>query len=113
MSKVISFRLDKDNPRESRALGVLLARREQGYSVRHVITNALLIWDEIDQDRFGMLEMDELKRTLSEVSLLLNRIEREGNIQTVREDDQPTNIELSEAFIASVKNAAKPGYKPD
>ncbi|MGD8752083.1 MAG: hypothetical protein PVG14_11705 [Anaerolineales bacterium] len=90
---------------------MLLAQRKQGYSVRHVITNALLIWDEIDQDRSGMLEMGELKGALSEISLLLNRIEREGNFQALGEYDQPTNVELTEAFIASVKSAARPGCK--
>jgi hypothetical protein len=42
MSEVISFRLDRNNPREAQALGVLKKGQEAGYSLRHVLTEALL-----------------------------------------------------------------------
>ena len=43
MSKVYSFRLDDDNPREAQARGVIKAWMGEGYSLRHIITDALLI----------------------------------------------------------------------
>jgi hypothetical protein len=42
MSKVISFRLDDTNPREAGALDILNQWSEAGYSIRFVITKALL-----------------------------------------------------------------------
>ena len=46
MSDVISFRLDKDNPREEKARQVLKYWYEEGYSLRHIMTEALLRLDE-------------------------------------------------------------------
>lgn len=42
LSKVISFRLDKDNPREMPGFEFFNARCIEGYSVRQVITKVLL-----------------------------------------------------------------------
>jgi hypothetical protein len=42
MSQVISFRLDQNNPREAWALSVLSGMQEQGYQVRHILTEALV-----------------------------------------------------------------------
>lgn len=41
MSEVISFRLDENNPCEAQARAVLKAWADKGYSVRHVLTEAL------------------------------------------------------------------------
>ena len=42
MSEVISFRQNKDNPREEKAVQVLRTWTAQGFNVRHTITEALL-----------------------------------------------------------------------
>ena len=42
MSRVTSFRLSKENPREAKAYEVLRAWRLKGHSARHTITKALL-----------------------------------------------------------------------
>jgi hypothetical protein len=42
MSEVISFRLNKSNLREAQALEILKAWCSRGYSLRYVITEALL-----------------------------------------------------------------------
>ena len=42
MSKVISFRLNPDNPREAEALSVLEKWQNQGFSTRHTITEAII-----------------------------------------------------------------------
>ena len=46
MSDVISFWLDKDNPREEKARQALKAWYEEGYSLRHIMTEALLRFDD-------------------------------------------------------------------
>ena len=42
MSKVYSFRLDENNPREAQAREVINAGAEDGYSLRYIVTEALL-----------------------------------------------------------------------
>ena len=42
MSKVYSFRLSNDNPREAQAREVIEAWVEEGYSLRQVIVESLL-----------------------------------------------------------------------
>ena len=42
MSKVFSFRLNEDSPREAQAREVIEVWVGEGYSLRHVITEALL-----------------------------------------------------------------------
>ena len=49
MSEVISFRLNKDNPREARALMVLKGWQEQGHNIRYIITEALVNLDFLQQ----------------------------------------------------------------
>ena len=41
MSKVYSFRLDENNPREAQAREVIDAWVSKGYSLRHILTEAL------------------------------------------------------------------------
>ena len=43
MSKVYSFRLSDDNPREAQAREVIEAWVGKGFSLRHIITKVLLI----------------------------------------------------------------------
>ena len=42
MSKVYSFRLDTENPREALAINVIETSASQGYSLRHILTEALI-----------------------------------------------------------------------
>ena len=44
MSKVYSFRLDENNPREAQAMRVIDAWVDEGYSLRHVIAEALITY---------------------------------------------------------------------
>ena len=50
MSEVISFRLDRNNPREAQALTILLKGQEAGYSLRHILTEALLALESTAED---------------------------------------------------------------
>jgi hypothetical protein len=54
MSKVYSFRLDEHNPREAQAKGIIHAWVGEGYSLRHVVVEALVSYkkEEIEQGEF-------------------------------------------------------------
>ena len=54
MSKVYSFRLDSDNPREAQAIEVIDNWVSQGYSLRNLLTEAL-IKRGINQDNSSKL----------------------------------------------------------
>jgi len=113
MSEVISFRLDKDNPREARALEVLRAWYAQGYSVRHILTEALLELEESQQqDEVSAFALDEVNRALHQVIQMLERMQN-GRYVAAAADDPKPKAALTNAFVASVRNAAKPGLKLD
>jgi hypothetical protein len=109
MSKVISFRLSQDNPRESQALNVLESRLKQGYSMHHTITDALLSLDNIRAETV-LSEIEELKARLSEISIFLTKASPNGHFQN-SQDVLQTSHALADDFVASVKQSAKPGVK--
>ena len=75
MSEVISFRLDKDNPREAIAWRVLQTRIAKGHNIRHIITEALIKLDQSEQVSTPPT-LDELNETLCQVNRFLKHIER-------------------------------------
>ena len=64
MSKVYSFRLDADNPREAQAMEVINAWVSQGYSLRHILAEALIKNGNI---RENSKQLDETIDRLSEL----------------------------------------------
>ena len=98
MSEVISFRLDRDNPREAQARAVLKARVDKGYSVRHVLTEALLTYYGSQSDK----DIQDLSMKLDQISQML---QQNGVPPPLNE----RKVELSDRFMASIKKAAKPG----
>jgi hypothetical protein len=98
MSEVISFRLDQDNPREAQARAVLKAWVDQGYSVRHVLTEALLAYRGYKEG----VDIDELSHKLDQISNILQK-----NGTPFKHED--SNDMLSNSFLASIRKAAKPG----
>ncbi len=111
MSEVISFRLNKDNPREAKALEVLKARSVEGYKIQHIITDALLKLDEHRKDPSTIVALDELNNTLSQVNQLLEQLENGHSVTSDKPPEgQPRSI-LTAAFVASIKKATKPGFK--
>ena len=110
MSQVISFRLDPDNPREGRALAVLGERQEQGYRVRHILTEALLMLVEGGQQSEREQQMALVLVVLTEIQARLEQLQQRGITERVRRE-QNTKEQVSEAFILSVKRAAKPGIR--
>jgi hypothetical protein len=98
MSRVISFRLNNDNPREVQARAVLKAWVDKGYGVRHVLTEALLAFDGSNKD----MDIHGLSVKLDQISKML---QRNGSVAFKMDD----KAELSDSFIGSIKKAAKPG----
>jgi hypothetical protein len=107
MSEVISFRLDPKNPREAEALKVLTCRQEHGYSTRHILTEALLQLDQTGIERNLQGLMGEVLRTLNQVGYQIENLQQSGVQRTLPHEDQQTV--LSNAFVLSVKSAAKHG----
>jgi hypothetical protein len=105
MSDVISFRLNDKNPREAQAREVIKTWAKQGYSLRQILTEALLL--------LGSNE-DNSKRDVTEIVEQLSRlVEQLDNKSGSLVTNQPSQPGLSQAFIASVKTAKKPGMRLD
>jgi hypothetical protein len=110
MSQVISFRLDSNNPRESRALTALGEWQEQGYRVRHILTEALLRLVEEDQRSEIELQMADILAVLNAIQANLEQLQQRGAVGLDKRE-QKAEAKVSEAFILSVKSAAKPGIR--
>jgi uncharacterized membrane protein YccC len=80
MSDVISFRLDKENPREEKARQVLKYWYEEGYSLRYIMTEALLRLDEPHVDQTEEATLGEVSEKLNRISQMLEQI---GNGQSI------------------------------
>jgi len=80
MSDVISFRLDKENPGEEKARKVLKYWYEEGYSLRYIMTEALLRLDEPHVDQTEEATLGEVSEKLNRISQMLEQI---GNGQSI------------------------------
>lgn len=98
MSKVYSFRLDEHNPREAQAKGVIHAWVDEGYSLRHVIVEALLSFSNKDA---GQSELNEVVEQLQDLILTLERPHVSKSIDTL----------LFNSFLDAVKQSAKSGIE--
>lgn len=111
MSEVISFRLDKINPREAKALEVLNAWIEKGFSTRHILTTALL---ELKHPGSN-LEFSQGDRdwgsVLNQIGQLLEFVETVKANPTSRQEPTLDQVVLHESFLASIKLGVKPGIK--
>ena len=110
MSKVISFRLNPDNPREAQALEILRAKQAEGFSSRRVLTDALIAIVTVKQQG-TLFSMKEFYEAMEKVSDLIERINDQNY-----SPDQSTHtqvVALNETFLKSVKIAAKPGLELD
>lgn len=105
MSDVYSFRLSDQNPRETQAREVIDAWVQQGYSLRQVLTEALLL---LGKQENHSSQISDITETVDRLSRLVERLE--GHLE-VAKPDQPLNSELSTSFLSSIKKAAKPGIR--
>ncbi len=101
MSKVYSFRLDENNPRETQAREVIDAWTLKGYSLRHIITEALIFYHNQDSQNSDLEEMQE------RIMHLLGTMTEGGeSIKVLRE-------KLPEIFVGAVSKSVKSGIRID
>ena len=107
MSKVISFRLNPDNPREAEAFTILDSWLSKGFSTRHTLTEALLM---LDSDEIQALDNGTLNDLSNQIQALLERFEM-GSTQI--NENISSKPELSDGFVTSILKTAKPGLRPE
>ena len=109
MSKVISFRLNPENPREAEALTILESWISQGFSTRHTLTEALLMLDSRNSRPLDNEAFKDLSRQIQE---LIARVEM-GATHKIMDIDTLSKPELSNGFVSSIVRTAKPGMKKE
>jgi len=101
MSKVYSFRLDENNPREAQAKEVIEAWFAQGYSLRRQLVEVLIAC----QDRkFQNKQYAELFEKIERLILVSNKNKDREVVGTLEG-------ELTETFIGSISKSMKSGMK--
>ena len=108
MSKVISFRLDPDNPRDAMALEILWAEQAKGFSSRRILADALIALE----GKTGMsqvLSVEEFNTALEQITRLLENINFDYPVNANHEHVGSQTHELHDHFLQSVKVAVKPG----
>ncbi len=112
MSVVISFRLNKDDPRQMKAILLLNRKRAEGMSVREVIITALIQIDQGNQVNEKESDIQLVRETLTRVNLLLANMNIEQEGQETRPKLRTDLPKLASDFICSVKTNFKPGMGP-
>ena len=97
MSKVYSFRLDENNPREAQAKEVIDAWVSQGYSLRNKLVDLLIHSQE------KSVQDIQFEKIFEHIENLVNgRKEEKGMSHNLRES-------LSDRFVGSLVNSVKDG----
>lgn len=109
MSRVISFRLNPKNLREAEALKVLNCWLTQGFNTRHTITEALLRLDSSNSQAEENQALNDLSQQIKE---LLDNIET-GSSFIMLNDDVSSKEKLSDGFVSSILQVAKPGLRSE
>ena len=109
MSQVVSFRLDRDNPREAQALLVLSTWQERGYSLRHILTEALIRLDAGETD--GSIPLEDLAGLMTQLGELVELLQAGSWVSQGVSNTMPGRDQLSDAFLTSVSKASRPGMR--
>jgi hypothetical protein len=109
MSEVIGFLLDDRNPLEARALSVIARWQEQGYSVRQILTEALISLEKTDTGAIQQLQIEEILTAVKKMSVQFEQLKQTG-LPILNNEQRPQAV-LSDAFVLSVKNTAKTGVR--
>jgi len=112
MSEVISFRLCRDNPRESEALAVLRRKQKQGYGIRQVLVEALINLERDNSDEQIVLLAGQLQAAIREANSLVEHMQQ-GRVVTTSTIEPEQKDALSDGFVMSVRKAAKPGFRAE
>ena len=99
MSKVYSFRLDENNPREAQAIEVIEAWIAQGYSLRHQLVDVVIAFQNKE---FQSKQYAELFEKIEH--LILKEGEDKEVVETLEEP-------LTETFVESLSKSVKSGTK--
>lgn len=102
MSKVFSFRLHEDNPREAQAEKIIEAWISQGYSLRHILTNALIQYGNNGNP------IEEITGLIEQLKDLLKPT---ANRQPVEDNLVADKTQLSSHFIDAIKKSVRSGEK--
>ncbi len=100
MSKVYSFRLNNDNPREVQAKEVIEAWVGEGYSLRYVIVDALLSYKKAEAGH------GELNSVVEQLQDLISTLDKQSGDEKRANFDQTV---LPQPFTDAVKNSARSG----
>lgn len=103
MSKVYSFRLDGDNPREAQAREIINAWVSEGYSLRRIITDALIGY------RGSGDSVNKWDRVYDQLSELIRGIDS----GVLKKELFDINTTISPEFVAAIKKAARRGIVSD
>jgi len=98
MSKVYSFRLSDNNPREAQAREVIEAWVGEGYSLRYVVAEALL---SFKSEALGQGELATVVTQLQDIILSLD----------IKSRSKYSEALLLNSFLESVRNSARKGIK--
>ena len=104
MSKVYSFRLDEHNPRENQAKEVIEAWILKGYSLRHIIAEALINFSQ-SNDSWG-----EMNNLIDQLRLIVERSPMESS-ETETESKSDHSLTLSPAFISEMSKSIRQGTR--
>lgn len=99
MSKVYSFRLDADNPRESQAREVIDTWVSQGYSLRYILTEALISYQGNGYKEKGW------EKVYDQLSELVQGLEN----GVAKKESVSVKPNISPEFVAAMKQAARQG----
>ena len=98
MSKVYSFRLNDDNPREAQARAVIEAWGREGYSLRYLIVDALISYKKAETTQG---ELSSVIEQLQDLILSLDTLPA----------SHPSKATLSNSFLEAVKKSVRDGVK--
>jgi len=93
---------------------VLKKGQEAGYSLRHILTEALLALESAAENEQAVLTtLSEMTDRLAQVQSALERFQHLNLSSTQRQDEKLDQAALADSFVLSVKSAAKPGLTLD
>jgi hypothetical protein len=103
MSRVFSFRLDENNPREAQAIQILQTWANQGYSLRYVIIMALLALTDKNKQ-------SDISTELKQIISLLQDLQGQTSVERPQQDQEKS---LSESFKNAIAKVNRPGLRVD
>lgn len=111
MSEVISFRLDKENPREAKALEILRTWTERGYSTRFIITKGLLELNNPNSSSEFSRDDQIIEVVLEQIGQVLDMVKSMNTNPSGYNRQEDHQDDLSKDFIKSIKLGIKPGIR--